>query len=36
MRKFSEGPVLSIGSSQKVISEVIYFPYDVRQNEKPL
>ena len=34
MRKFSEGPELSIASFQKVQLEVIYF-YVVRKNEKP-
>ena len=34
MRKFSEGPVLSIGPFQKIQLEVIYF-YVVRKNEKP-
>ena len=34
MRKFSEGPALSIGPFQKVQLEVIYF-YVVRKNEKP-
>ena len=33
MRKFSEGPVLSIGPFQKVQLEVIYF-YIVRKNKK--
>ena len=34
MRKFSEGPALSIGPFQKIQLEVIYF-YVVRKNEKP-
>ena len=33
MRKFSEGPALSMGPFQKVESEVIYFPYVVTKNE---
>ena len=35
MRKFSEGPALSIGPFQNVQREVIYF-YVVRKNEKLL
>ena len=34
IRKFSEGPALSIGTFEKVQLEVIYF-YVVRKNEKP-
>ena len=35
MKNFSEGPVLSIGPSQKAQPQVIHFPYVVRKNEKP-
>ena len=34
MRKFSDGPALSIGPFQKVQLEIIYF-YVVRKNKKP-
>ena len=34
MRKFSDGPALSIGPFQKVQLEIIYF-YEVRKNKKP-
>ena len=33
MRKFSEGPALSIGPFQKIQREVIYFIYAVRKSE---
>ena len=36
MKNFLECPALSIGPSQKVQREVIYFPYVVTKNEKPL
>ena len=35
VRKFSEGPVLSIGPFQMVQLEVIYFCYVGRKREKP-
>ena len=34
MRNFLEGPALSIGPSQKVQCEVIYFPYAVRKSKE--
>ena len=35
MRNFSEGPALGIGPFQKVQREVTFFPYVVKETEKP-